>query len=136
MDTFEKIYNALKDYCISKSNTRWTVGHIKFHTNYLNAPYCSFDIMSKYDQELLGQCYFCLIDKDNLVVSFKTYKDDIDDIGNVYPKITLPQSRYEYPDDVLGRYFYLLIDELYYMTSFQAARLKFFLQMVKQQYII
>lgn len=91
MNTFEKIYNALKDYCISKSNTRWTVGHIKFHTNYLTAPYCSFDIMAKYDQEPLGQCYFCLIDKDSLVVSFKTYKDDIDDIGNVYPKITLPQ---------------------------------------------
>lgn len=118
MDTFEKIYNALKDYCIRKNNTRWTVGHIKFHTNYLTAPYCGFDILAKYDQESLGQCYFCLIDKDSLVVSFKTYKDDIDDIGSVYPKITLPQSRYEYPDYVLGRYFYLLVDELYYMSSF------------------
>ena len=111
MNTFEKIYNALKDYCISKSNTRWTVGHIKFHTNYLTAPYYSFDILAKYDQEPLGQCYFCLIDKDNLVVSYKTY--------NVYPKIILPQSRYEYPDDVLGCYFYLLVDELYYMSNFQ-----------------
>ena len=131
MDTFEEIYNTLKDYCINTSNTRWTVGHIHFHTNDLSAPYCSFDILAKYDQEPLGQCYFCLIDKGNLVVSFKTYKDDIDDIGNVYPKITLPPSRYEYPDDLLGRYFYLLVDELYYMTNFQAALIKFFLQMVK-----
>ena len=118
LNTFEKVYNTLKKYCLNKDNARWTVGHIKFYTNHLTAPYCSFDIISKYDQELLGQCYFCLIDKDCLVVSFKTYKEDVDEIGNVYPKITLPPSRYEYPDDLLGRYFYLLVDELYYMTNF------------------
>ena len=53
-----------------------------------------------------------------MTVSFRTYQEDIDEIGNVYPKIDLPPSRYEYPDDLLGRYFYLLVDELYCMTAF------------------
>lgn len=35
-----------------------------------------------------------------------------------YPSITLPPSRCEYDNDILGHYFYLLIDQLYYMTAF------------------
>lgn len=117
---FEKIYNNLKGYCLNKDNTHWTVGHIKFYKQTLTAPYCSFDILTKYDQEPLGQCYFCIIDKDRLVVSFKMNKEDEDNMGTVYPfpEITLPPNRYECSDDLLGRYFYLLVDKLYYMTNF------------------
>lgn len=48
MNTFEKIYNALKDYCMSKSNTRWTVGNIKFYKDETDCvdTSCSFDIFS------------------------------------------------------------------------------------------
>lgn len=36
----------------------------------------------------------------------------------VYPSITLPPSRCEYDNDILGHYFYLLVDQLYHMTAF------------------
>lgn len=137
MNTFEKIYNALKDYCNSKSNTRWTVGNIKFYkdeTDYVDTS-CSFDILPKYDQEQLGSCNIFIVNKEpfvgSLTVVFNPYKEDTDNIGNVRPSIVLPPTRYAQAGEFLGRYFYLLVDELYYMTSFQAARLKFFLQMVK-----
>lgn len=116
---FEKIYNSLKRYCLNEDNAYWTVDHIKFYKHYLAAPYCSFDILTKYGQKPLGQCYFCLIDKGRLVVSFKMDKEDIDNMGTMYsyPKITLPSNRYEYSDDLLGCYFYFLIDRLYYMAN-------------------
>lgn len=134
----EETYNLLKDYCLTTNSTRWTIGHVQFGNITSYSSGCWFDILSKYDQEPLGKCEFsietCSPDGPSsgyMTVSFRTYQEDIDEIGNVYPKIDLPPSRYEYPDDLLGRYFYLLVDELYCMTAFQAARLKFFLQMVK-----
>lgn len=137
MNTFEKIYNALKDYCNSKSNTRWTIGNIKFYKDETDCvdTSCSFDILPKYDQEPLGSCNIFIVNKEpfvgSLTVVFNPYKEDTDNIGNVHPSIVLPPTRYAQAGEFLGRYFYLLVDELYYMTSFQAARLKFFLQMVK-----
>lgn len=132
------VYNVLKNYCLMKDSTRWTIGHVQFSDITTFSAGCWFDILSKYDQEPLGKCTFSIDTRSPdmsfggyMIVSFSTYKEDVDKIGNVYPKITLPSSRYEYPDDILGRYFYLLIDELYYMTNFQATCLKFFLQMVK-----
>lgn len=124
MNTFEKIYNALKDYCIIKNNTRWTVGHIKFHKDETDCfdTSCSFDILPKYNQEPLGSCNIVIINKEplvgNITVVFNPYKENTDDIGNVYPSIVLPPTRYVQSGEFLGRYFYLLIDELYYMTSF------------------
>ena len=117
---FEKIYNSLKKYCLNEDNAYWTIGHIKFYHQTLTAPYCSFDILTEYGQEPVGQCYLCLIDKERLVVSFKMNKEDEDNMGTVYPfpKITLPLNRYERSDDLLGRYFYLLVDKLYYMANF------------------
>lgn len=52
----------------------------------------------------------------SLVVVFNTYKVNTNDV--VYPSITLPPSRCEYDNDILGHYFYLLIDQLYHMTAF------------------
>ena len=137
MKTFEKIYNALKDYCNNKSNTRWTVDNIKFYKDETDCVdiSCSFDIFPRYNQEPLGSCNIFIINKepfvDSLTVVFNPYKENADGIGNVRPSIVLPPTRYAQAGEFLGRYFYLLLDELYYMTSFQAARIKFFLQMVK-----
>ena len=52
----------------------------------------------------------------SLVVVFNTYKVNTNDV--VYPSITLPPSRCECDNDILGHYFYLLVDQLYHMTAF------------------
>lgn len=122
----EETYNLLKDYCLATDSTRWAVGYVKFGNITSYSSGCWFDILSKYDQEPLGKCEFsidtCSSDRPSggyMTVSFRTYKEDIDEIGNVYPKITLPPTRYvPLSDGLRGRYFYLLIDELYYMTAF------------------
>lgn len=84
--------------------------------------YCTFDILASYNQESFGRCSITLINTetsfDSLTVSFKAYKESVYGTGNVYPQVTLPLSRYEVTDDVLGRYFYLLVDQLYHMTAF------------------
>lgn len=75
--------------------------------------------MSKYDKEPLGYCSIFLTTKPmegSLVVVFNTYKVNTNDA--VYPSITLPSSRCEYDNDILGHYFYLLVDQLYHMTAF------------------
>ena len=75
--------------------------------------------MSKYDKEPLGYCSIFLTTKpmeSSLVVVFNTYKVNTNDV--VYPSITLPPSRCEYDNDILGHYFYLLVDQLYHMTAF------------------
>lgn len=137
MNTFEKIYNALKKYCLDKSNARWTVGQVQFYKDKTDCydTSCAFEILPKHSQKPLGSCHIMLINKepfrDSLTIVFNTYKEDTDGIGNVNPSIVLPPTRYAPSGELLGRYFYLLVDELYYMTAFQAARLKFFLQMVK-----
>lgn len=124
MNTFEKIYNALKKYCLDKSNARWTVGNVQFYEDKTDCfdTSCSFDILTKYSQEPLGSCNIVLINKepfvDSLTVVFNTYKEDTEGIGNVRPSIVLPPTRYVPSDELLGRYFYLLVDELYYMTAF------------------
>lgn len=125
MEQLEKIYNALKDYCFSKSNARWTVGHVQFYkdeTDCFDAS-CAFDIFTKYNhQELLGSCHIVLINKEpfigSLTVVFNPYKEDADNIGNVHPSIVLPPTRCAQSDELLGRYFYLLVDELYYISNF------------------
>lgn len=80
---------------------------------------CSFEIISKYDKEPLGYCSIFLTTKPmegSLVVVFNTYKVNTNDV--VYPSITLPPSRCECDNDILGHYFYLLVDQLYHMTAF------------------
>lgn len=52
----------------------------------------------------------------SLVVVFNTYKVNTNDV--VYPSIILPPSRCECDNDILGHYFYLLVDQLYHMTAF------------------
>lgn len=39
-------------------------------------------------------------------------------LEKIYNAITLPPSRCEYDNDILGHYFYLLVDQLYHMTAF------------------
>lgn len=122
----EKIYNTLKDYCLTKDSARFIVGHVKFDDTGNDSWGCRFDVLSKYSQELLGKCEFSIgvctqygPSSGYMTVSFKTCQEDVDEIGNVYPKIILPPTRYvPLSDGLRGRYFYLLIDELYYMTSF------------------
>lgn len=121
----EKVYNALKDYCITKDFARFTVEHVKFDYTGNDSWGCRFDVLSKYSQELLGECEFSIgVCTQNgpssgyMTVSFRIGKEDIYETGEVYPKIVLPPTRYVPSDELLGRYFYLLVDELYYMTAF------------------
>lgn len=119
------VYNVLKNYCLTKDFTRWTVGHVQFSDITTFSAGCWFDVLSKCDQEPLGKCTFSIDTRSPdtsfsgyMIVSFNTYKEDIDEIGNVYPKVILPLSRYEVIDDVLGRYFYRLIHNLYTLAVF------------------
>ena len=96
-----------------------------------NLYYCTFDILASYNQESFGQCSITLVNTetsvDCLTVSFKAYKESVYGTGNVYPKVTLPLSRYEVTDDVLGRYFYRLIHNLYALAVFyQEKKRKYF----------
>lgn len=121
VNIFKEIYNALKVYCFNTSSACWEVGVIKFYKDEADNfdTSCSFEIISKYDKEPLGYCSIFLTTKPmegSLVVVFNTYKVNTNDA--VYPSITLPPSRCEYDNDILGHYFYLLVDQLYHMTAF------------------
>lgn len=120
LNILEKIYNAIKKHSLDRTQC-WTVGHVKFYKNRLIS-YCTFDILASYNQESFGQCSIALVNTetsfDCLTVSFKAYKESVYGTGNVYPKVTLPLSRYEVTDDVLGRYFYRLIHNLYALAVF------------------
>lgn len=120
VNVLEKIYNALKKESLYRTAC-WTVGNVKFYKNRLTS-YCVFDILANYSQESFGQCSIVLVNTgtsvDCLTVSFKAYKESVYGTGNVYPKVTLPLSRYEATDDVLGRYFYRLIHNLYALAVF------------------
>lgn len=130
MNIFKEIYNALKVYCFNTNSACWEVGVIKFYKDEADNfdTSCSFEIMSKYDKEPLGYCSIFLTTKPmegSLVVVFNTYKVNTNDV--VYPSITLPPSRCEYDNDILGHYFYLLVDQLYHMTAFLSRISKIFL---------
>lgn len=120
LNILEKIYNAIKKYSLDRTQC-WTVGHVKFYKNHITS-YCAFDILASYNQESLGHCSITLINTetsfDSLTVSFKAYKESIYGTGYVYPQVTLPLSRYEVTDDVLGSYFYRLIHNLYVLAVF------------------
>lgn len=120
LNILEKIYNAIKKHSLDRTQC-WTVGHVKFYKNRLTS-YCTFDILASYNQESFGRCSITLINTetsfDSLTVSFKAYKESVYGTGNVYPQVTLPLSRYEVTDDVLGRYFYRLIHNLYALAVF------------------
>lgn len=116
LNILEKIYNAIKKHSLDRTQC-WTVSHVKFHENRL-ASRCTFDILANYSQESFGQCSITIATSDFLTVSFKAYKESVYGAGNVYPKVTLPLSRYEVTDDVLGRYFYRLIHNLYDLAVF------------------
>lgn len=120
LNILEKIYNAIKKHSLDRTQC-WTVGHVKFYKNRLTS-YCTFDILASYNQESFGRCSITLINTetsfDSLTVSFKAYKESVYGTGNVYPQVTLPLSRCECDNDILGHYFYLLVDQLYHMTAF------------------
>ena len=116
LNILEKIYNAIKKHSLDRTQC-WTVGHVKFYKNRLISR-CTFDIIASYNQESFGQCSITIATSDFLTVSFKAYKESVYGTGNVYPKVTLPLSRYEVTDDVLGRYFYRLIHNLYALAVF------------------
>lgn len=116
LNILEKIYNAIKKHSLDRTQC-WTVSHVKFYENRL-ASRCTFDILANYSQESFGQCSITIATSDFLTVSFKAYKESVYGAGNVYPKVTLPPSRCEYDNDILGHYFYLLVDQLYHMTAF------------------
>lgn len=46
MNTFEKIYNALKDYCTNNDALNWTIGDADFYTTY-DESFCDFYIFPK-----------------------------------------------------------------------------------------
>lgn len=121
LNILEKIYNALKVYCFNTNSACWEVGAIKSYKdeddNFDTS--CSFEIIFKYDKEPLGYCSIFLTTKPvegSIVVVFNAYKANKNDV--VYPSITLPPNRYDYDNDILGHYFYLLVDKLYLMTAF------------------
>lgn len=92
---------------------------VKSLTEYAAKVEQAYEIISKYDKEPLGYCSIFLTTKPmegSLVVVFNTYKVNTNDV--VYPSITLPPSRCECDNDILGHYFYLLVDQLYHMTAF------------------
>lgn len=121
LKVLEKIYNAIKKYNLDKAQC-WTADHVKFYQNHFTS-YCTFDILTEYNQEIYGQCNITLVNTEEtrlncLTVSFKAYKESVYGTGNVYPKVTLPLNRYEVTDDVLGRYFYRLIHNLCALAVF------------------
>lgn len=115
MRTLEKIYNALKDCSLDRRTSKWTVGHVKFY-NDAGSECCHFDVLSKYSQEKLGRCVFFMYTHSTtgtIHISF----ENTDGFANIRPEISVPHSRYILPDNMLGRYFHLLVDKLYYMSN-------------------
>nr|DAG95884.1 MAG TPA: hypothetical protein [Herelleviridae sp.] len=72
--------------------------------------------MSKCSQEKLGRCVFFMYTyptTGTIHISF----ENTDGFANIRPEISVPPSRYILSDDMLGRYFRLLVDNLYYMSN-------------------
>lgn len=112
MEQLKKIYNALKDCSLDRKTSKWTVGHVKFY-NDAGSECCHFDVLSKCNQEKLGRCVFFMYTYPTTGTSF----ENTDGFANIRPEISVPPSRYILPDDMLGRYFHLLVDKLYYMSN-------------------
>lgn len=115
MRTLEKIYNALKDCSLDRRTSKWTVGHVKFY-NDAGSECCHFDVLSKCSQDKLGRCVFFMYTyptTGTIHISF----ENTDGFANIRPEISVPPSRYILPDNMLGRYFRLLVDNLYYMSN-------------------
>lgn len=115
MRTLEKIYNALKDCSLDRRTSKWTVGHVKFY-NDAGSECCHFDVLSKCSREKLGRCVFFMYTHSTtgtIHISF----ENTDGFAHIRPEISVPPSRYILPDNMLGRYFHLLVDKLYYMSN-------------------
>lgn len=54
-ENIERIYNALKDYCINNDASNWTIGDADYYTKY-NESFCDFYIFPKN-----GQNTTCLV---------------------------------------------------------------------------